>query len=193
MRASIELLANPILSTRPGHQLSTFSTTRMHTADELLLSQRLHCVLGFFAGILAHHGAFIHGEWHLRAPHIFLSHAAFISILFTAKWFYSESELGYTISAIATIFHCYLLSLITSIVSYRVLFHRLTRAGFKGPWYAPISKLWHVWAARNGKNYLLLARLHSQYGDFVRTGKRKHSCLLSLCKNIYSAHTDKLV
>ena len=63
------------------------------------------------------------------------------------------------------------MALLTSIAVYRVLFHRLSRAGFPGPPLARISKFWHVWACRDSKNHLVLDRLAQVYGDFVRTGK----------------------
>ncbi|OOF94575.1 hypothetical protein ASPCADRAFT_26369, partial [Aspergillus carbonarius ITEM 5010] len=62
----------------------------------------------------------------------------------------------------------YLVSLLSSITIYRAFFHPLRH--FPGPFGARISKLWHVWQVRDSKNYRVLDNLHTQYGDFVRTG-----------------------
>ena len=70
---------------------------------------------------------------------------------------------------------CYLSSLFTSIVVYRLFFHRLR--AFPGPVLAQSSKLWHAWQGRHSKNHLLLDQLYHHYGDFVRTGKL---CILAL-------------
>jgi len=62
----------------------------------------------------------------------------------------------------------YLLPLFTSIIAYRLFFHRLRH--FPGPIGARISKLWHTWQVREAKNHLVLDKLYHEYGTFVRTG-----------------------
>ncbi|KAI4244342.1 MAG: hypothetical protein L6R40_003068 [Gallowayella cf. fulva] len=68
------------------------------------------------------------------------------------------------------LFGIYLTTLLTSITVYRVYFHRLSRAGFPGPRSARITKLWHAWACKDSRSFLVLDSLARQYGDFVRTG-----------------------
>ncbi len=47
----------------------------------------------------------------------------------------------------------YFLGLFLSIAIYQTVFHRLTEVGFPGPWYARITKIWHVWAFRDSRNH----------------------------------------
>ncbi|KAL9593682.1 MAG: hypothetical protein Q9219_007437 [cf. Caloplaca sp. 3 TL-2023] len=68
------------------------------------------------------------------------------------------------------VFGVYLTTLLTSIVVYRVYFHRLSREGFAGPPLARITEIWHAWACRDSKNFLVLDDVAREYGDFVRTG-----------------------
>lgn len=63
----------------------------------------------------------------------------------------------------------FLLGLYTSMIPYRVFFHHLW--AYPGPFDARVSKIWHVRQVRNAQNYLLMDRLHRQYGAFVRTGR----------------------
>lgn len=129
-------------------------------------------VLGVLSSFCLHYGVFIHGEWHTKAPAIVLGHTVpFVVLLIVGSSHDRDSMTGVAASALLSVGLWYLVSLTMSIVIYRVFFHRLTRAGFKGPWYARVSKIWHVWEARKSQNYLYLARLHEEYGDFVRTGK----------------------
>jgi len=63
-------------------------------------------------------------------------------------------------------------SLLFSIATYRLFFHRLH--SFPGPFGAKLSRF-HATrlTAKNVQYYKELAKMHSQYGDFVRTGKSK--------------------
>lgn len=60
-------------------------------------------------------------------------------------------------------------SLLSSIGVYRLVFHRCKK--FPGPLASKITR-WHSFYlhAKNGQYHKELARLHSQFGDFVRTG-----------------------
>lgn len=60
---------------------------------------------------------------------------------------------------------------------YRLFFHPLRR--FPGPVLARVSKLWHVFHCINSRNYLLLDKLHLQYGEFVRTGESGFTLVIS--------------
>ncbi|RAL17616.1 cytochrome P450 [Aspergillus homomorphus CBS 101889] len=112
--------------------------------------------LGALAGTGIHHSLFINGEWHIQAPAVLVSHlGAFglIILLYSIVAYYGTG---------------YLVALFTSITIYRIFFHRLSH--FDGPFWARVSKLWHVWKVRDSKNHIFLAGLHAQYGDFIRTG-----------------------
>ncbi|OLN85286.1 Tryprostatin B 6-hydroxylase 2 [Colletotrichum chlorophyti] len=128
------------------------------------------CALGLLCGSAVHLGFFIHGEWHVQAPQILLDHLWFFSCFAALSSYYKGTVLGDLSYSLLILFCGYLPGLLGSITIYRVFYHRLTTSGFRGPWYARITKLWHVWAARDCKNHLVLEKLHEQYGDFVRTG-----------------------
>ncbi|KAJ5716006.1 cytochrome P450 [Penicillium malachiteum] len=112
--------------------------------------------IGATLGIGMHLVLFIRGEWHVQAPDILLGHL----LLFIS--------LGVWVNEAGCIILGYLTALFSSIVTYRLFFHRLR--SFPGPIWARISKIGHVWKARNAQNHLFLTDLHHQYGDFVRTG-----------------------
>lgn len=117
----------------------------------------IYCLVGAALGLSLHRGLFIHGEWHVRAPQIVSYHLVyFIALLLTitrAHWLIAG----------------YLLAMFFSIGTYLLFFHRLK--SFPGPGWARITKVWHAWKARYRQNYLLLAKLHHEYGDFARTGQ----------------------
>ncbi|KAI1384223.1 cytochrome P450 [Hypoxylon trugodes] len=143
----------------------------MAIASEIFETHEFHYVLlGIIIGLIAHHRVFIYGEWHIYAPQIIVSHGVTIISLLVARLWLGRSNTGLAAGTMLTVFYCYLCSLTTSIIVYRVFFHQLTRAGFAGPWYARISTIWHVWAARKAKNHLILEKLYREYGDFIRTG-----------------------
>lgn len=134
-----------------------------------------HPFLVFFAfgiafGFAVHHGIFIHGEWHVQAPQLVSSHFWLFFCLVLGTIFTHGTTLR-VFAMLTAIFSGYLPGLTLSIIVYRAFFHRLTQAGFPGPWYARISKIWNVWAARTARNHIVLAALHDKYGDVVRTGK----------------------
>lgn len=124
---------------------------------------------GAVAGLFAHHGLFIWGEWHLAAPRVIFGHVALSAI----AWWYPlrhESAMLLEHTRLCLYFFAsYIISLFTSIVLYRLFFHRLR--GFPGPKFAAASKLWHVFKTRHGNNFQVLENMRQQYGNFVRTGK----------------------
>ncbi|KAF9876190.1 cytochrome p450 [Colletotrichum karsti] len=124
--------------------------------------------LGLLCGFAVHYGLFIHGEWHVQAPQIVLGHFWFFICFVASSIYYKGTAIGELSQSLLVLYAGYLPGLLASIALYRLFFHRL--AGFRGPWYARITKLWHVWACRDCKNHLVLEKLHEQYGDFVRTG-----------------------
>lgn len=69
-------------------------------------------------------------------------------------------------------------ALLTSILLYRILFHRCRK--FPGPLGAKFSRFYAAGlAGKNVQYYKEIAKLHKQYGDFVRTGPREVSVLRS--------------
>ena len=131
--------------------------------------QGLHYIVGIACGFAIHHGLLRHGEWHVQAPYILILHVVVINS-FNLLMYVADKHFQQVLDAACAIFWAYLQGLVLSTLIYRVFFHRLTRAGFPGPWYAPMWKLWHVWQSRTGQNHIVLDRLHKKYGDVVRTG-----------------------
>lgn len=67
--------------------------------------------------------------------------------------------------------------------AWRILLHRLRR--FPGPFWAVVSKFWHVIKClqTNSQNHLILDGLHQKYGDFVRTGTRTSEMICTEASN----------
>lgn len=137
----------------------------------LLISVSLSCGIRSILGALAHQTLFIHGECHILAPELLIFHSGLFITLLAGWSFFDNATYGPLMKALNCVAYFYVLTLLGSIVLYRIFFHPLTKAGFRGQWYARVTKLWHVWAARNSKNHLVLDQLHHEYGDFVRTGR----------------------
>ncbi|KUI73113.1 Tryprostatin B 6-hydroxylase [Cytospora mali] len=133
-------------------------------------SSLLLSAAGALSGLVIHRGYFIHGEWHVQAPNIVRYYGSVLMLFIAGRVYYHASPLLVWFDGLLLGFLAHLISLLSSIITYRVAFHRLTREGFPGPLAARITKLWHVWQARDSKNYLVLDKLHAKYGDFVRTG-----------------------
>lgn len=74
---------------------------------------------------------------------------------------------------------CYLSTLLTSIVIYRLLFH--ATSSFPGPKLAAVTKLWHVYQTLDSTNFKFMHTLYERYGTFVRTGKYP---ILIVCRHI---------
>lgn len=122
------------------------------------------------AGLASHVLYFIRGEHHMSAPMLFYSYTGLAIAVFILEL--QRGDQTYFMAGRNTVIHIYLyaLTLFTSIIIYRVRFHRLH--SFPGPLLARVSKLWHVYHARHSLNHQLIQRLHDEYGSFVRTGRR---------------------
>ncbi|KAJ7476693.1 cytochrome P450 [Mycena latifolia] len=84
--------------------------------------------------------------------------------------------LGRALSPARLIWTCvvFLGSMTVSIVAYR-LSPRHPLAKFQGPILAKVSKLWGLWIAWRGHQYLYHKKLHDKYGPYVRTGPNEIS------------------
>lgn len=124
---------------------------------------------GVAVGAVSHWAYFIRGEHH-RVAHVYFSLAVLIPplILVTlTQWcrIHFLSAVGATVTLVSSFW----LSLWTSMVVYRALFHPLNR--FPGPVAARITKLYHAYQVTKTNNFELMQELHAEYGPFVRVGK----------------------
>lgn len=128
--------------------------------------QPLFAIIG---GLVAHHGFFIRGEWHMSSVKILSTHAALGVLLF---WVLRRTNdaLADVFRAITAITGWYLAAFFASMTVYRLFFH--ATSGFPGPKLAAVTKFWHIFYIRDSRNFRFLQRMHEKYGQFVRTGKR---------------------
>ena len=120
------------------------------------------------AGVIAHVGLFNRGEWHMKGPHIVVSHVLLIiaNVLLDLRPQASSQILPH----VSCLFSCYACGVFLSIAVYRLSpFHRLHH--FPGPRLAAVSKIWHVWQCRDSRNHELMRKLYEEFGDFVRIGR----------------------
>jgi len=80
----------------------------------------------------------------------------------------ADLSLGDASAVSATITTGFFAGLFSSMLIYRMLFHRLGK--FPGPFGARLSKFWHIVQLGNCDNYKRLDRWHHQYGEYVRIG-----------------------
>jgi hypothetical protein len=102
--------------------------------------------------------------------------AGLVSVLQMAYLYVTIKSPGATvcgaISAVLAQTACLTLGLLTSMLLYRGLFHRLKR--FPGPVAARLTKFYAVWKSSLARQYHLeLGALQARYGDVVRTGPRE--------------------
>lgn len=121
------------------------------------------------AGIVAHLGLFIRGEWHLQGRVVLLTHIALAALAWCIVFCHQTTAISEQIRLCSLALGTYLLSLFSSITTYRLFFHPLRH--FPGPKLAAASKLWHVFKCRSSKNFRVLEDVHRRYGKYVRTGK----------------------
>jgi hypothetical protein len=127
------------------------------------------CQYATVAGLMSHWAYFIRGEHIVEAPMLALAYLVVASLIFVGEYVYGGDGVVSSISRTSVICLSYLGPLWSSMLVYRVYFHRLK--SFPGPSMAKLSKFWHAGqVAPDAGNYRLLERLHSKYGDFVRTG-----------------------
>lgn len=133
------------------------------------------------AGVASHLFYFKQGEHHLHAPVLFYSLLAFPYLILSFEEVFNDTSLIEATLLSASVVFSYLGALFGSIFLYRILFHPLQ--AFPGPFWAKVSKIWHVYHTRDSQNHLFLDKLHREYGAFVRTGKCK-SMEIKACNNL---------
>ena len=119
-------------------------------------------------GVLSHLTYFMHGEHHTYAVRYFQL-LFFSPVLASLSLYqfgaYTANDAFVTVAAVTGAF---LGGLFTSMIIYRIFFHRLRN--FPGPFGAKVSKFWHASQITKRDNHKLYERLLKQYGPFVRIG-----------------------
>ena len=119
-------------------------------------------------GVFSHLTYWMHGEHHAAAPWIALVFLLEPFCLFAFLFGYTGLSIVEALRFVTVTWWAYVASVWMSMFVYRALFHRL--GGYPGPFFARLSKLWHVFKLGKRDNYKLLDRLHARYGPYVRTG-----------------------
>jgi|SRR5450432_1789911 hypothetical protein len=121
-------------------------------------------------GLLTHLGYFIHGEHHTESWTLFLMTVFIPLLVFASQVLYMDANASEAALTTTTMFLSFFGALYTSMITYRVFFHRLNK--FPGPFMAKISKLYHVYLVTpKSHNHLVLDQMYRKYGPFVRTGQ----------------------
>ncbi|KAK4168375.1 Tryprostatin B 6-hydroxylase [Cladorrhinum sp. PSN259] len=123
------------------------------------------CAVAALTGFLSHLLYFIRGYRDMQAYGIFVGHVlAYTGITAAAIASQGGITRGFMIST--ALFTTYLISLFTSIITYRLFFHPLRH--FPGPLAAKVTRFYGPWLARDGKLHLEQAKLFKKYGNIVR-------------------------
>lgn len=148
--------------------LHNWSTHAFQQQDsEMPLSYSLFAAL---LGFISHHLIFIRGEHHEEGPLWLRLYLLVSAMLFVGQMVIGHAQVQEAAVAVSWVMTSFSASLFTSILVYRIFFHRLR--SFPGPFLAKTTKFWHVSkVARNSDNFRQLDNLYHRYGDFVRTGR----------------------
>jgi cytochrome P450 len=156
-------------------QIPDQTVAKLENPHDLVNLAMNFAYIAAIAGVAAHWGVFIRGEWHLRTLQVLAAHCLLGCLSFLCFYIAHEPPLRAAWHT-AVAGSLYLFSLFASIISYRLFFHP-TRS-FPGPKLAAISTFWHIYHIRDSKNFLFLQKLHEKYGEFVRTGPNE----ISICR-----------
>lgn len=119
-------------------------------------------------GVASHWGYFIRGEHQNSSLTIIKTVVLLPPVLVLGVSHLLEIPLALAAQSVFVLLATYLVSLLTSVVVYRVFLHRLRT--FPGPALAGASGFWHASNLSKSDNHLLLKRMHDRYGKYVRMG-----------------------
>ncbi|CRG89071.1 Cytochrome P450 3A13 [Talaromyces islandicus] len=123
------------------------------------------------SGVALHLLVLRHGEWDQSAPAIVSWYLAFVAIGLLLP---SVTQLHVGAGPLFQFLICHLAGLFSSIIIYRVFFHRLRK--FPGPIIAGITAFYASYlSAKKFHKFKEIENLHQQYGDYVRVGPRELS------------------
>lgn len=121
-------------------------------------------------GVFCHLAYFIRSEHLLNIPPILASALLIYIIAIAFRSAALHSAVVESAVLVTSVYAAFAGGLGSSILIYRVWFHRLHR--FPGPFGLKLSKLFHLWSIRRLNQYLWLNELHNTYGPVVRVGMR---------------------
>ncbi|KAK0648091.1 cytochrome P450 [Cercophora newfieldiana] len=134
-----------------------------------LTTSSAQAALAAGAGVVTHLGYFIRGEHHNNGITITIFYALLLPFSTFALWHYLDLSILDSAVKTAILAFSYATGLFGSMLLYRGIFHPLRK--FDGPFLARFSNMYHSWLlVEKSDNYRLMTKLHSQYGDIVRTG-----------------------
>ena len=123
----------------------------------------------FALGIVVHNLLLKYIELDIYLPHLFAFSILTKSALTYAHIHYENVSVVESILKVSAETVCFTVGVFLSMVVYRLFFHRIRK--FPGPFGARVSRLYSMrLAAKKVQYHLELAKLHEQYGDFIRTG-----------------------
>lgn len=137
----------------------------VEVAEQPLAKQ---CLEAGIVGLFAHAFYFIHWTTDTEALKMVVCHLMALSAVFPIE-IIARGASGGTSAGFA-VFGSYLGALFTSIIVYRVFFHRLRH--FPGPFWARVSKVYGIYLARNWKMHEEHDKILKKYGDLVRIGEK---------------------
>ncbi|KAF7543399.1 hypothetical protein G7046_g10009 [Stylonectria norvegica] len=141
------------------------STTALSfVLDAAKQSQLQQCLEAGAVGLLAHSLYFIHWSQDTAALKVAVGHVVALTALLSAEIFAHGLKEG-LLAGLAN-FAAYLAALFTSIIVYRIFFHRLRH--FPGPLGGRCSKLYGFNLTLGGKAHEEYDALLNHYGEFVR-------------------------
>ena len=140
----------------------------LQTIDSLTVQRFFGCAAA--SGIASHLFVFIHGERHTQGLRILGS--LFVSTLIASVYFNQSRGLSVkeAVALSSLLIATYVVAIWTSMVIYRIFFHRLKQ--FPGPFLAKVTKLYHAYLDSKLRNCDEIKKLHEEYGDIVRIGKK---------------------
>jgi len=125
------------------------------------------------AGVLLHVLAYRRGEWDLHVPKLLLGYGIFQAAVVAWDQLLnkdSHDSVVETLRAVVWLATCHVVGIVSSMLVYRVLFHRL--GSFPGPFAARVSNFYLTrLTSKQLHLYNEIETLHNQYGDFVRVGE----------------------
>jgi hypothetical protein len=126
------------------------------------------CAIAAAAGISSHLLYFIRGEHHQYAHRWITRVLTGIATLSLVILHFTRYQVLLTTILTILLTISYFVGLYTSMGVYRMFFHPLRK--FTGPLWAPLSNIYHSYIIRKSDNYLVMKKLHEQYGPIIRTG-----------------------